>query len=75
MIIDPLLAEHPTDGINVKLIFSRVPSLNFLYIGQGEIEGRSCDHESKYKKWVREGVLRGDMESTEEVLTHITAVY
>ena len=73
MIINSLLEEHPLDGSDMKLIFSRVPSLNFLYIGQEDIEGRSF--ESKYKKWVREGVLRGDMESTEEVLTHITAVY
>jgi len=74
MLINSLLAaEYPAERIDVKSIFSRAPSLNFLYIGQREIESRSCG--SKYKKWIREGVLRGDMESTEEVLTHITAVY
>ena len=71
--MNSLLADRPWEDIDLKLKFSSMASLNSLYMEQEKVGGRSW--EFNYMKCARESVLQGDMESTEEVLTHITEVY
>ena len=52
-------------------IFSRMKSLETLYLGEKEISGSKW---RKSDKWVRENVLQGDLAPKEEVLTHFAII-
>jgi len=66
------IAMHLVEETTVELIFSRVQSLEFLYVGGKKIDGGRgySGRGFRYMKWVRESVIQGEMAPKEEVLIY-----
>jgi len=60
-----IVIRSPPDGVSPQLIFSRVQSLENLYMRQNII-----DHRLNFERWERVGVLQGDTAPKKEVITN-----